>query len=390
MGFAITTVIAIVALVIAYLTYRAQVAPMLKRLHYASLAFDLVMPVVHDDLRDIFKLYLKGQELINPIVCAARIQNTGRAPIRRDDFDGPLTIQSAEEAAIFRGGLMDCDPANIFDFDHAGKVPFKVMKNKFMISPVLLNPGDKFEIVYIADMVPEKWDVSVSCRIAGLEQVAQVPRIADGMRHNLYVEPIKIPGRETPENVVPGEPNPDRLSLFVWATPMLAGTGGRFDRNLDLRVDNKSIEDPNLLYIIIHNGRKATEIHERRGSVSVDLPGARIVRLIARHVDAASHESNAAQHIRILNSHKISVRIPELESGDTIRVSAVISGSCTDPLVEFRNFTVDEAVLMRFRDIDLIETNLAQLRPKILLSNQRLYRSWLRLCERYRWLHAHF
>jgi hypothetical protein len=383
MEFVTVTVIAVASLVVAYFTYRAQVAPGFKRLHYTSVAFDLVLSIVHDDLRGLFKLYLKGEELINPVVCAACIQNTGRAPIRPDDFDAPLTIESAEKAAIFRGGIIECDPPNIFDIDRdrSDKAPFAVKMNKFMIRPVLLNPDDKFELAYIADMIPEKWDLSVSCRIVGLKQVVRVPRLADGLRQEIYAEPISMPGA-----VSPLEPGLERLSLFVWSAPILADIGGRFNDSLDLRVGNRVVQNPNLLYVIVSNEQKEVAAHNGSGIVSVDLPGARISRLVARRADYSKHERDGASYVSKVNNHKITVKIPELNPGDSVRVSAIISETCSKPIVEFENLAIDEAVLLQLKTgDDLIEKNLAKMDPKILLSNQPLYLSWQRLRERYEW-----
>lgn len=382
MEFLIATVIAVAGLAIAYFTYRAQVAPVFKRLHYTSVAFDLVLPIVHKDLRRLFKVYLNGQELINPVVCAARIQNTGKSPIRPDDFDAPLTIESAEKEVIFRGGVIECDPPNIFnvDADRSGKAPFAVKMNKFMIRPVLLNPGDKFKLAYIADMFPEKWDLSVSCRIAGVKQVARIPRLADGLRQEIYAEPISLPG-----SITPSEPRRDRLSLFVWVAPILANIGRGFNDSLDLRVDNRTVENPSLLCVIVSNGRNEVASHNGSSIVTVDLPGTQITRLVTRLADSSDHEHDSASHTHKISSHKIAIKVPQLGPEDSIRVSAIISGTCSKPIVESENFTVDEAVMLQLRASDLLEKNLAEMNPRILLSNQWLYLLWQRLREKREW-----
>jgi hypothetical protein len=384
--FLIATVIGVVGLSIAYFTYLAQVAPGFKRLHYTSVAFDLVLPVVHNDLRGLFKLYLKGQELINPVVCAARIQNTGKAPIRPEDFDAPLTIEAAEKDVIFRGGTIECDPPNIFkaDRDRSNEAPFQVQMNKFTIRPVLLNPDDKFEVVYIADMIPEKWDLTVSCRIAGVKQAVRVPRLADGQQLEMYFERIELPG-----GVTQPEPGRERLNLYIWSAPILADTDRRFEDFLDLRVGNKTVKNPNLLYVIISNEGRQAITPSGSSVVSVDLPGTRINRLVTRLADSSEDERDGASYVRTINSHKIAVRVPQLNPGETIRASAIVSGNCAKPIVESKDFVADEALLVQVRTGDHIEKNLAKMNPKILLSNQRLYLIWQRKREEYEWRSRH-
>jgi hypothetical protein len=380
--FLIATVISVAGLLIAYFTYLAQVAPGLKRLHYTSVAFDLVLPVVHDDLRGLFKLYLKGQELINPVVCAARIQNTGKASIRPDDFDAPLTIEAAEKDVIFRGGSIESNPPNIFrvDPDRSGEAPFQVQMNKFMIRPVLLNPDDKFEVVYIADMIPEKWDLTVSCRIAGVKRAVQVPRLGDGQLVGMYAEWIGMPADVA---------QPEQLYLYVWSAPILADTGERFEDSLDLRVGNKTVKNPSLLYVVIKNERSQALAPSGSTGVSVDLPGTQIIRLVTRLADSSEDERDGASYVSRVNSHQIVVRVPQLNPGDTIRVSAIVSGSCPKPIVELKGLAADQALLIQVRAADHIEKNLAKLNPKILLSNRRLYVIWQRQREKYLWRSGH-
>ena len=286
-----------------------------------------------------------------------------------------MTIEAAEKDVIFRGGSIESDPPNIFrvDPDRSGEAPFQVQMNKFMIRPVLLNPDDKFEVVYIADMIPEKWDLSVSCRIAGVKQAVQVPRLGDGQRVGMYAEWIGVPA-----DVTQPVPSREQLYLYVWSAPILADTGGRFEDSLDLRIGNKTVENPSLLYVIIKNERLQALAPSGSTEVSVDLPGTRIVRLVTRLADASEDERDGASYVSRINSHQIVVRVPQLNSGETILVSAIVSGNCPKPIVEPKGLAADEALLIQVRAGDHIEKNLAKLNPKILLSNRRLYLIWQR------------
>jgi hypothetical protein len=383
MEFAIATIISVIALGIAYFTYRAQVAPAMKRLHYSGLAFDLIMPVVHDDLRPLFKLYLKGQALINPVVCVARIQNTGKAPIRREDFDGPLVIQSVEAKAIFRGNTIDCDPPNIFDFNDPDNVPFEVKANKFMVRPVLLNPADKFQVMYIADMVPDEWEVSVSCRIAGLEKVSRIPIVRSGMGHDMYIERIGSQFGDAPPTP------PEGLTLNIWVSPVLACIGGRLNDELKLKVQNRVIDDPHIFYAIVHNSRDVVAGRQGSSSISVNLPGARIIRTIARRSDGSEAEHEAAENVGVTGEHVLKINVPTLQAGDLLRIYAITSGFCASPLVQYHDFQVDDALLFQFKTEDLIEKNLPEIDPVILLSNQKLHLAWRKMTEHRRWLNSH-
>lgn len=370
MEFAIGTIISIIALAVAYITYRAQVAPATKRLHYAGLSFDLIMPVVHDELREIIKIYLRGHELINPVVCVASIENTGKAPILREDFDGPLVIQSVEKDAIFRGGTLDSDPPNIFDYDHPKRLAFEVKGNKFMVGPVLLNPSDKFQLMYIADMVPDKWDVNVGCRIAGVEKVSRISPAKDvtGMSHDLYIERLSdLPGAA---QISP--PSDNTLTLNIWVSRILAGIGGRLEEDLDLMVDDRIIEDPHIFYVVIQNGRDTAARHDASSSVTINLPGVRFSRSVAIYVDSSQRELDVTELVTVITRDTLRVKVPTLEPGEVIRVYAVTSGFNMKPVVKYINFDVDDALVFQFRTEDLIEKNLAKFQPVNLLANQKM------------------
>jgi hypothetical protein len=90
MGFVIGTLIAVLTLVVTYLAYKAQKNQSFKRLHYSSFMAPLVLSRWYDN-EDTITVRQDGEEFILPFLCAARIENTGRAPILPSDFNGPLT-----------------------------------------------------------------------------------------------------------------------------------------------------------------------------------------------------------------------------------------------------------------------------------------------------------
>jgi hypothetical protein len=386
MEFMIGTVVGIVGLAITYLAYRAQTASTFKRLQYTGLAMDLINPLVNDELRNHFKVYLKNQELINPVACIARIQNTGKAPILPSDFDGPLTIQSAEEAAIFRGGVIDCNPPNIFDPDRPESFSFQVKQNKFMIGPFLLNPDDRIQVTYVADMAPETWDVEVKCRIVGIKQVMRLPLAKDSFQQTVSVEPIQIPGNEASGNF---PPDPNQLSLVVFVGPMLMNIGEGFSDEFCIKVGNEFLNDPHLAYITVTNGREKAYNPNGSSLLSIDFGGTEITRLIAYNPDIAADEHDGTAHDTAEDRHKVFIRLPHLDPGESIRVAGILSASCDNPGFEFHDFMADHGMFMRFTTHDPIKENLAQMHPKILLSNQKLYRGWQRLRDRYQWIDAY-
>src|SRR5689334_7758833 len=108
MEFVIATLIAIVALIVAWLTYRSQLVQSFKRLHYSSFMTSLV-PALNDEFVDLLTIRFDGEDLILPILCVAVIENTGKVPIIPQDFNGPLTIRS-QDKAVFRGGILRPHP----------------------------------------------------------------------------------------------------------------------------------------------------------------------------------------------------------------------------------------------------------------------------------------
>jgi len=381
MEFAIGTFLTLIAIVVAYLTYRAQVDQAFKRIHYSSFMMDLILPM-NDGLRSMLTFRFNGEDLINPVLCVATIQNTGTSPILPSDFDGPLTVASREKMAIIRHGLLECDPPNIFDIDHPENLKIKVVRNKFMLGPTLMNPKDRITLFYIADMIPDDWELEVTSRIAGVEKIVRLPRLEKGISHTFNVQPLRgVRGRNTPMDPAPGQ-----LMLVVWTAPVFATPEGRFKDLLDVTIDGVAIEDPHTFLIAISNGKEGPSHYDSDSEILFEFPDTRIIRVLTEFTGTSLAGIDLSRQVHLEGHRKLLVRPPLLSKGEAFKACAITSGECGAPIVSCKGFTPDQAMFMQLTVDGLIDANLAKIDPQLLLSNQRAYALWQELSKKYRWL----
>ncbi|MFU2326631.1 hypothetical protein [Pseudomonas sp. NFX98] len=93
------------------------------------------------------------------------ITNTGKLPIKREDFDSPILIHISEKESIISFQSIFAFPANL-------DVVLTRVKEGLAAAPLLLNPGDSFVIEIFSRVPLEVSDVT--SRVVGLPKINQI------------------------------------------------------------------------------------------------------------------------------------------------------------------------------------------------------------------------
>lgn len=127
---------------------------------------NLVNTEFKDDTKNV-KLTYAGKPVDNLTQINLEISNTGGKPIKKSDFEGPITIDLCDVETVIRAEKVTSDPVELQTSIAAGT-------QVVTVDPVLFNAGDKFVLGIYA--IPEKGKGSadienVTARIVGVKSV---------------------------------------------------------------------------------------------------------------------------------------------------------------------------------------------------------------------------
>jgi len=121
-------------------------------------------PSLPDGFQGDVDISLSGAMLQRPHFVVLEVMNAGNQTIRSADVEVPLTID-AGRASIAKVQVMNAHPASV-------KPKIDIFQGKAVLAPLLLNPGDSFQIgVLTSGAIPE---ISTDARIAGVGDVRLV------------------------------------------------------------------------------------------------------------------------------------------------------------------------------------------------------------------------
>jgi hypothetical protein len=109
------------------------------------------------------ELSIDGQPLASPYFSLIEVENTGKRPIAAADFEGPIEIRVASGQTIARARVTESIPGDL-------EAKLVTEREKLLIHPLLLNPGDRLIIGVITSGSPPKY--STRARIAGVTSAA--------------------------------------------------------------------------------------------------------------------------------------------------------------------------------------------------------------------------
>lgn len=154
---------AVVAAVIAWLTYRSQSSK--RSLEYLVVSSQrLVNPRVAAELAVSFH----GVSVNDPSLTVIRLVSTGDRGIPADSFDTPLGLIMRGAVRVVSGSVSARRPDSL-------PVVLRIDGNRLVIEPLLLNPGDFIEVQALTEGQPD--DIIVDARIADVSprRRAQLP-----------------------------------------------------------------------------------------------------------------------------------------------------------------------------------------------------------------------
>jgi hypothetical protein len=296
------------------------------------------------------KLYLDGHELVNPHVNAIKIENTGRAPIVPDDFDGPISIRLHE--SIFLSLSISWNRPNILQED---KHELQMSTRELQIGPMLLNPGDVLTVIAVVDTIAD--DLSVVGRLAGVEQILQIPP-SETMAHlrflndNYYVGPTK---RAAPLPVPNAKLAGKTLDCMRFRWPILANPNGQAHsllKDIEVRVNGFATSQPIALIYGLSNTTKETILASDFGGPLTIRSRESIFRhAYARRKPPLEDEDFLPIEVR---DHEIRVQPTQLERDDIVNVTVILDGAGDDldvsspslPIIVGSPMTIDPQSLL--------------------------------------------
>jgi hypothetical protein len=388
MEFAIGTLVAMLAIVFAYLTYRSQLRQSFKRIHYSSFMTHFIIPQ-DDETRQSLTVRHAGTDLIYPFLCGTKIENTGRSPILVSDFNGPIVIQH-KGTIIFRCGRMMLNRPNIIDVDSPESLKLAAPKNEIHIGPTLLNPRDSITLVYVVDALPNELKIEVIGRVAGIEKIVRLPKNNEHTTFTLNGQDLPIASTENIQKSAPVG-----LSTSIIVLPVLFDPDNMFSNRMDVFMRGTMVKDAHMVSIVISNDGATSVEHSESNTMTLKLPQSRIIRLISAQAERRSPggpsplitDADAELHL-VPASHQIIVNPPRLTPNETLRITLLVSGNCDD-LTAHGTISYN-AQIIKFDVHDILEQNFAKAGPRLLLSNRRAYTLWHSLTETYPWLRKAF
>jgi hypothetical protein len=374
MEFAIGTLIGIASVLLAFLGYRTGLRQSFKRIHYTSFITPLIIPDLGQSLAHV-TVYQGTEELIFPFLCVARIENTGRAPILPTDFDGPIITRHHNEMAIFRYGRLGSNRPGILDPDKPNGINVNVKGSEVCIGPTLLNPRDSITIEYVADIIPEEWELQVTGRIAGVEELLRIPR-PNPISTNVSAfgtDLIPIVDTSGSPPVLPS------LTSLVMICPILI-SDANFNKKLQVLAGGREYPNAHLITVSLRNAQPSILEEDSRRYIQLATPDAKNACLEELLV---SDDSGVEQRDRIIGNRRryatcnaVGFRIttPRLPGGWGIRVSWVISGDCSEISLSSHGFNVTNSQIIRMDTTELIKNNLAQAQSRVFVTTQAFHK----------------
>lgn len=148
------------------------------------------------------KVEVEGHEVRDPYLLGMELLNSGRTPIMASDFDGHLRIAADQTVLVYR--VVASEPKNLRVSISRGEGD-----DQLLVSPILLNPGDKFTIEAITEGEPS---LSVQARLAGVKSVRELSKETIGRKAFLW-----------PASSSESADRHREMMLYTWRVMFLSG-----------------------------------------------------------------------------------------------------------------------------------------------------------------------
>jgi hypothetical protein len=160
----VRTILAIVAPCLAVVLFLA--ARRRKRLSY-SLSDTRVLGIDKAIKPSRVQILFDGAPVTEVRLVIITVNNWGNEPIRVDDFERPLRFSWSEPAKILAAEVIEVNPESL-------QPTIKTGASEIVMDPLLLNPGDQFQIKTLINQVSK---LLVDARVVGVKRIT----VASGM-----------------------------------------------------------------------------------------------------------------------------------------------------------------------------------------------------------------
>jgi hypothetical protein len=283
--------------------------------------------------REAIKYYLNGEQLVNPNVYVIKIENAGSAPIVPSDFQSPIIIRFPASRFVelaFRGNRPDIlrqEQVELADSDR-----------ELRLGPALLNPHDALRVIALVQGAND--DLSITGRLAGVEQIVKIPPMdlnptAELRLINRNWQDPKA-ARINPKHRNTDAQSGDRtLGTIKSEFPLFANPDGAVEMLLDgveVRVHGEPTNSPAVIrYSFTNESRQEVALSDQDAPLSIRSgpsqfrhANASIRRQISRRYEV-SEEVTAS-----LSPHELRIAPFRLGPGDMLNVDMIVDGSSDD------------------------------------------------------------
>jgi hypothetical protein len=123
---------------------------------------------------DVQVLY-QGRPIPNLTPVQVKVENNGTVEIRNADYEKPITLVFPEGAEVLDSQVLETKPVDL-------ALQVEKQGNKAVLSPVLLNAGDRAIVRFVLAGMPTRWSANslgVSGRIAGVKELSAVSAVTE-------------------------------------------------------------------------------------------------------------------------------------------------------------------------------------------------------------------
>jgi hypothetical protein len=115
------------------------------------------------------ELKIKGESVKRVIFYTLSISNSGTEPIKKDDFERPISINVADDTKIYLARVKKKLPENLV-------LKYELNNNKVLIEPLLLNVHDEFQMELFSS---SNVSPSIDTRIVGVSKIKIKEKLTD-------------------------------------------------------------------------------------------------------------------------------------------------------------------------------------------------------------------
>lgn len=109
------------------------------------------------------ELKIKGESVNKVMLYTFRIRNSGSVPIKKDDFERPISINVPDDTKIYLARLKKKLPENLTP-------KYEINNNKLLIEPLLLNSDEEFEMELFSSSNAYP---TIDARIVGISKIKE-------------------------------------------------------------------------------------------------------------------------------------------------------------------------------------------------------------------------